>query len=711
MPKPKQPIPPILHGEAILAGTPTLDKPRAEILAQIESGELEYLDVKATVFNTKPNKNYVQFKEEELSSFASSFKEQPFLRNHNTYDIAARDGIIHDSELQGQQFIQTLRITTRDGMKDYVEGRIDRFSIGWHYKDIICTICNTSWMGCPHYPGRTYETPQGKKTCYLLFLEPKGKETSAVNNPAVDGTGLLHELESFKLEITRETSPALIQKQNSKGVHMPKPKTTDDEVTEETTSPSPIEQQIEANRLASARLSGETERLADLNAQKERSDQILIAQLEQLLSTALNGSGLPEVTRKRLDKQFKGTLFEPIELETAILEAKQEVQQLTSGDMIQSGGSRITGMYNSNDQVQAAVDDMFKVERDNDKVNLKVQKLHGIRELYTMLTGDWGFEGGIDMGIYSRLASSFPVVIKNAMNKRMVKAWARYGEAGYNWWEKVTTVEHFNNLEDVDWIILGTIGTLPVVAKGAEYTELPTGDNGETSVWYKYGGYVGIYLEDIINDNLRAFLAMPDNVAMGGIRNISEQIANILINNPTLSDGGALFNATAETTAGGHLNLLTTALGTNYDAWEAQAAAMYNHTMHIANETGQYGAGKKQAIDPKFWMGPRALRGQANNLFIQRQPSVTTNSDWYGTVQPLTVPELTDANDWYGAADPTILPGLMLGEIFGVMPQIFVAGGEQNPAMFTNDESRIKVRQFNTVGVSNWRALFKNVVT
>ena len=79
-------------------------------------------------------------------------------------------------------------------------------------------------------------------------------------------------------------------------------------------------------------------------------------------------------------------------------------------------------------------------------------------------------------------------------------------------------------------------------------------------------------------------------------------------------------------------------------------------------------------------------------------------------MQPIAVPEWTDATNWAAVADPAILPGIMLGEIFGLKPQIFLAGSETDPAMFANDESRLKVRQFLTVGIGNWRALHKNNV-
>ena len=45
-----------------------------------------------------------------------------------------------------------------------------------------------------------------------------------------------------------------------------------------------------------------------------------------------------------------------------------------------------------------------------------------------------------------------------------------------------------------------------------------------------------------------------------------------------------------------------------------------------------------------------------------------------GFVEVITVPEWTDATDWAACADPAVMPGIMLGERFGLLPQIFVAG-------------------------------------
>ncbi len=126
---------------------------------------------------------------------------------------------------------------------------------------------------------------------------------------------------------------------------------------------------------------------------------------------------------------------------------------------------------------------------------------------------------------------------------------------------------------------------MPTVAEGAEYTELQLGDNVETSSFVKKGGYIGLTLEAIDRDDGRKLRQIPRELAFAALREISALVAAIFTDNsavgPTLADTGALFNNTAVTTAGGHANLLTTALGTDFTAWDAVAAAMYNQPMLV----------------------------------------------------------------------------------------------------------------------------------
>lgn len=712
--------------EPVLYSIPVIEKikvtNRAEMLAQIASGALEYIDFDACVFVYGPNTNALTFNPDDLPAFAASFAGQPYLRNHDTWDIDARDGTITASVMDGDRMKQTVRLTTRRGMTDYVEGKMDRFSIGWYKDDVLCTICNQSWYsaGCSHWPGREYDTAAGKKTCLLLSVNPKGKETSAVNAPAVkSGTGLLQELQDYKLSINGD--PAGDQAQGDK-MKFPIPLFEADKgggagAPAPVAPPSSAAEQLEANTRAIATLTGETERQAALQSQLDKSNGILAAQCSQLLATALQLSRLPEIVQTRIKKQFEGKVFEAPALQAAIDEARAEVSALQGGSTVQ-GHARINSVYNSEDQIRAAMDDLLGAPRDAGSENLKVHKFDGIKDAYLKLTGDINFFGGFDPEFALGSTATFPGIVKDSQNKILTVAWDKYGELGYGWWKDVVSIEHFDNLNQIDWLRLGTIGSLPTVAEGAEYTELPIGDNVETSDWTKYGGYVGLTLEAVLRDDTRAFRKMPDQVALGAMRNISEQIAAIFTSNsaagPTLADGGALFNSTAVTTAGGHANLLTTALGTDYTAWRAVSTAMYKQPMLIKNATGYYGIGKRQAVRPRFALVPADLADQATDLFISRQnPQDNKNFEnhTFGKVLPRVVPEWTDATDWAAVADPRELPCLMLGEIFGVKPQIFVAGRETDPAMFANDESRIKVRQFLAVGVADFRGLHKSNVT
>lgn len=443
---------------------------------------------------------------------------------------------------------------------------------------------------------------------------------------------------------------------------------------------------------------------------------------EYLMDAALTASKLPASVQDRLRKQFGGKIFEAEELQTAIEDSRKMVSELTGGASVQGLKAVVHGMFNSDDQIRLAIEDLLGVERDEKEKNVVVHRLSGIKEAYLGMQGDIDFYGGFypERVRFQHTTTTFAGLVKNALNKAVVRHWNELGRAGFDWWKKIATVEHFDTLNQVTWIIFGTVGSLPTVAEGAEYTELKIGDSPETSSFTKYGGYVGITLEALDRDETRKLRAVPRELASAGIRNISEQVAAIFTSNsavgPTMADTGALFNSTAVTTAGGHANLLTTALGTDFTAWNVIASAMYNQPMLIANETGYYGTGKKMAVVPRYCLVPRALTAQAEALFMPRwainnwpvaAPPSTGGPTFGGKVEVLTVPEWTDATDYAAVADPAIVPGIMIGERFGLMPEVFIAGDETSPAMFSNDESRIKVRHFITVGVADFRPLHK----
>jgi hypothetical protein len=444
-----------------------------------------------------------------------------------------------------------------------------------------------------------------------------------------------------------------------------------------------------------------------------------------LLKVSLETSKLPAPIQERVERKFlrqldSGQPFEPAELESSIHEEQEILSALTAAGTIQGPG-RITNMDTTSDQIEAAVSDLFGLQREERLSKIKPARLTGIRELYLMLTGDYDLHGGY-YGERIQLATTldFTGLVKNALNKIIANQWDLLGKAGYDWWKAIVHVEHFNTLNDITGMLVGTVGSLPTVSEGGEYTELPIGDSPEVASFVKYGGYIPLTLELIDRDNVSRLTGYAKELGNATLRKYSALIANVFTANsavgPTMADGGALFNATAVTTAGGHANLLTTALGTDYTAWNVIAAAMYNQPMLIKNAANIYGTGPKMAIEPKYCLVPRALKAAAQALFVPRWASQVLNiasvggPSWGGQVEVVTVPDWTDATDYAAVIDPVIAPAIIVGERFGLMPEIYTAGNDTDPAVFMNDETRIKVRMFAAVLVQDFRPLHKENV-
>jgi len=448
----------------------------------------------------------------------------------------------------------------------------------------------------------------------------------------------------------------------------------------------------------------------------EAARQLLAVQAQMcgyLLETALASARLPGPAAEQVRRQFAGRAFEAVELERAIGEARKLVSDLTASQVVQGPG-RISAMFSSEDRLQAAVDDLLGAPREAGMQGAKVERLHGIRELYLMLTGDDDLHGGYDASRV-RLATTadFSGLVKNALNKVVAERWDEMGRAGYNWWEKIVTVEHAASLNDLTGILVGTVGDLPSVAEGAAYTELEVGDSAETASFTKYGGYLPLTLELIDRDETRKLREYPRVLAAAGLRKISSLVSAVFTANagvgPTMTDTGALFNATAVTTAGGHANLGTTALSAA--AWDAAQSAVYQQPMLVKNALGLYGEGPAMAVNPRYLLVPRALQLTGMKILY---PSLENAANIYSENQQrgqpgdvITVPEWTDAKDWAAVCDPRVAPAIYIGERFGLRPEIFIAGSELSPAVFMNDEHRLKVRHFLAVMVSDFRPLYK----
>ena len=422
-----------------------------------------------------------------------------------------------------------------------------------------------------------------------------------------------------------------------------------------------------------------------------------------LLDTRLAQANLPQTLAGRIRTQFTGRAYQPAELDTALAEARRMVAEIQGGAAV-TGTAQIS-LVTGEERLQAAVDDLLGAPRDAHMHATQVERLSGLRELYTMLTGDDNLVGGYHpRHVRLETTVTLPALVKNALNKMVVARWDELGRAGYRWWEPLVTVEHFNSLQEISGVLVGEVSTLPSVSESEEYELLDLADSAETGTWTKFGGYLPLTLELIDRDDVFRLRQYPRKLAAAALRTLSAQIAGVFTANsgagPLLSDGSPLFHAS-------RANLGSSALSTS--TWEAASSAIYNKSMLVGS-----GSAPKLALDAKYLLVPRSLRLTGMQiLYPNMEHSANIFSEnmqrgEYGDV--ITVPEFSDSNDWAAVADPRLAPGIVVGERFGLTPEIIIAGDENSPAMFMNDELRLKVRHFVSIFVADHRPFYKNIV-
>jgi len=683
----------VAWGTLMVNGQPLTEERRGELLRSFRLGDLAALEFEAVTFKAEfPNRNFYRFRDEDLVGFAASFEGQPFLRNHGTGDIANRDGTIQTSGLDGKNFKQTIKLTTERGMKSFLEGQIDRFSIGWFYTGVTCSVCQANWFdsSCNHRPGVEYKDGKGVSLgrCELIFEGPSGKETSAVNVPAVPGTHIV----------------ALLCEQKE-GLMKMKGMTGEETGVVVAAEVETVEVEIEGGGDGQASVLKATG--AAVVASAPGNDVWGSYLRSQAINAALAGSGLPTesqaVVRDGL-REGDG----PDVIDRLIAQQRTLVARLKEDRVVTGVHPSISGMVTGLDQVAGALEALIEGQRPGKGV----QPLTGIREAYVKLSGDYEMNGLFlpeNVGLANVDSSTMAGLVANALNKMVVNRFQTYPR----WWESFVTAEDFTSLQQVKWITLGGVGELPTVEEGAAYTELTWDDQTESSDWIKKGGYLGLTLEAIDKDDTRRLQQAPRALAQSAWLTLSKAVSSIFTASagvgPTMSDGVALFHVD-------HANLGTTAL--SYAAWEATRTAMRKQT--------ELNSGERLGglVAPKFLLVPPDLEGTALQLLLSEGEPGTGNNDenpWAegegrearlaaARRKVIVIDLWTDSNNWAAVANPLLYPSIGLGYRYGRVPEIQSVASKTSGLMFSNDVMPIKMRWFFAVGPTDWRGIYKHNV-
>lgn len=140
--------------------------------------------------------------------------------------------------------------------------------------------------------------------------------------------------------------------------------------------------------------------------------------------------------------------------------------------------------------------------------------------------------------------SDFPYILAATANKSLLDAY----NTAKSTWEQWCSSGSLSDFKEAGRIKLSDMGDLEVVPEGGHYPEGKASDSREPIQLKTYGKRFSITRQAIINDDLSAFTRIPASMGSAA-RRVPDQLAiALLLSNPTMSDGHALFSA-------GHNNL------------------------------------------------------------------------------------------------------------------------------------------------------------
>ena len=464
--------------------------------------------------------------------------------------------------------------------------------------------------------------------------------------------------------------------------------------------------------------------------------RLRLAESDRLLRDVLDAAKLGPM-RATVETAFKGRVFGKEELMSVIKRAKEaQAATDTSGQVRGAGSVRTIGTMGSMTPLDKAEIGLIQLMANRGGIRggmraLEANDTYYVRERLPESFRVWIKQGrdnysprrlsnwlweivGDPYSMRVSEANDVGSITKNAVNLFLAADYSVREE----WWAPIVSELEVDTLDDATLVRAYGFENLDIVLEGGAYTPIELADDEETSSFVKHGNYVGVTLETMLKDKLNVLQSIPKRLADSWYNTQSAKVSAVFTTNtatgPVLSDTGALFNATAATTATGHANLLTAAL--SFTSWGAARTAMRKQTVQ------KLGAGRRAQITPKFLLVPDDLETAAlqirNSEYEPGGPDNDVNP-YYQQFEVVTVPDWTDANDWAAVADPQLFPAIYMIYVRGHrVPTVYEAGDETSGAVFTNDEWRYKVRlmiyrfssTYDCAPVADFRPLHKNNV-
>lgn len=284
--------------------------------------------------------------------------------------------------------------------------------------------------------------------------------------------------------------------------------------------------------------------------------------------------------------------------------------------------------------------------------------------------------------------ADFPFILANVANKSL-----RAGYDGtprtFTAWARRATITDFKPVQRTQ---LGGAPNLDLVPESGEFSYGTMGEGREIYALATYGKIIAVNRQALINDDLDAFTRVPTAFGASAADLESDLVYSILISNPLMGEGVALF-------AAGHSNVGTAAAIT-----EASLAEAYRL---FGNQRGL--EGRQISIMPRFIITPPGVRSveARKNVTATTPASVAGVNAFAGRLEPIEEPRLipaAGADPWFLAADPARIDTVEYAYLEG-QEGLFT----ETRVGFEVDGVEIKARADFATKAIDWRGLMRNV--
>lgn len=292
--------------------------------------------------------------------------------------------------------------------------------------------------------------------------------------------------------------------------------------------------------------------------------------------------------------------------------------------------------------------------------------------------------------------SDFPLLLSTSANKVLRAAY----DAAPSTWQIWCQQGEVSDFKSSPRIMLGSFSSLAVVPEGQDIDFDGTmSEEAENIQARTMGRGIAMTRQMIINDDLGGFLNRSRALGFAARRTVNNDVYAALVANANMADGGALFNATAVTTAGGHANL--TSSGTAIS------------TASIAVGEGLMAAQKEPSLNdtlglmPRYLIVPYGKKQIAWDVLNSPTDIGQTNSAKRNYAQSLGLELVAEhqlaGNAWYLAADQNQAP----------LMEVAFLNGNSTPQVDENVDFKSKSLLMTVIldyGVKSmeWRAGYKN---